>query len=181
MTLFLFIFAMPGTLHANAETDKQKTYKDTDVSLRFVQLGPEQIGSFYEGREFKKTAIEKLMSACYVTVIINNLSDDFLWVDIAKWEFIRDGKKIARLDRTYWSKQWDKINLKQAHRSTFSWTLMPAERNLYPQESVGGRIPIQMQSEPFTVVLNFPTGEKKQGKMKTVKVDGVTCKQSNKE
>jgi len=176
----LFLFAISVTLHANAATDEQKTYQDEDVSLRFVQLGPEQIGSFYEGREFKKSAVDKLMSACYVTVIINNLSDDYLWVDTARWEFIQKGKKIPQLDRSYWNKQWDEISLKQAHRSTFNWTLMPAERNLYPQENVGGRVPIQMQSEPFTVVFNFPTGKNKQGKIKTVRVDNVVCKQNDK-
>jgi len=164
---------------ANAAETKQRTYKDQDISLRFIPFTPRQIGSFYEGREFEKAAIDKLMKACYVTVIIKNLSDDFLWIDTDKWEFIRNGKKITQLDRHYWNKQWDEIGLKQAHRSTFSWTLMPAERDLYPQEGVGGRVPIKMQTKPFTVVLNFPTGENKQGKMKSVKIDQLTCKQDN--
>ncbi|VAW62204.1 hypothetical protein MNBD_GAMMA09-300 [hydrothermal vent metagenome] len=159
-----------------ADDDKQ-VYTDKEVYLRFIQLTPRQIGSFYEGREFKKAAVDKLMAACYVTVIIKNKSEDFLWVDINQWEFLQKGKKIKQLDNAYWKKQWDEIKLKQAHRSTFGWTLMPAERNLYPQEDVGGRIPIPMQTEPFSVVLNFPTGENKQGKMKSVKIDNVICKQ----
>ena len=157
-----------------------QVYKDDEVYLRFVQLTPRQIGSFYEGREFKKEAVDKLMKSCYVTVIVNNRSDDFLWVDISKWEFSLNGKKIVQQDRNYWNKQWDEINLKQAHRSTFNWTLMPAVRNLYPNEDVGGRIPIPMQTEPFTVVLNFPTGENKQGKVKSVKMENVICKQDDK-
>ncbi len=165
-----------GTL---AATDDKQVYSDDDVYLRFIQLTPRQIGSFYEGREFKKSAVKKLMKACYVTVIIKNKSTDFLWVDISKWAFSLRGKKIKQLDDAYWEKQWDEINLKQAHRSTFGWTLMPAERNLYPQEDVGGRIPIPMQTEPFSVVLNFPTGENKQGKIKSVKIDNVICKQDD--
>jgi len=162
-----------------AESKDNQVYKDDEVYLRFVQLAPRQIGSFYEGREFKKEAIDKLMQSCYVTVIVNNRSDDFLWVDISKWEFSLKGKKIVQQDRAYWNKQWDEINLKQAHRSTFNWTLMPAVRNLYPKEDVGGRIPIPMQTEPFTVVLNFPTGENKQGKVKSVKIENVICKQDD--
>ena len=163
-------------LQADVQTQEKMIYTDDDVYLRFIQLTPQQIGSFYEGREFTKAAVDKLTASCYVTVIIKNRSNDFLWVDIAKWEFSQNGRKIIQQDRAYWNKQWDEINLKQAHRSTFNWTLMPAERNLYPQEDVGGRIPIPMQSKPFTVVLNFPTGENKQGKIKTVKMQNVICK-----
>jgi len=163
-------------LQAKEQAQDKMIYQDDDVYLRFIQLTPHQIGSFYEGREFKKAAVDKLTASCYVTVIIKNRSDDFLWIDIAKWEFIQNGRKIIQQDRTYWNKQWDEINLKQAHRSTFNWTLMPAERNLYPHEDVGGRIPIPMQTKPFTVVLNFPTGENKQGKTKTVKMENVICK-----
>jgi hypothetical protein len=178
---FFFAMIITQSIAANAATDvKTDTYKDADVYLRFIQLTPGQIGSFYEGREFSKAAVEKLMASCYVTVIIKNRSNDYLWVDISKWEFIQNGKKIIQQDREYWNRQWDEINLKRAHRSTFSWTLMPAERNLYPLEDVGGRIPIPMQTKPFTVVLNFPTGENKQGKMKTVKIDNVICKQDDK-
>jgi len=167
-------------INVYAAKQEQLIYTDDDVYLRFVQLTPSQIGSFYEGREFNKKAVELLMASCYVTVIIDNKSDDFLWIDIARWDFIQNGKKIIQQDRKYWAKKWDEINLKQAHRSTFSWTLMPAERNLYPDEGVGGRIPIPMQTQPFSVVLNFPTGENKQGKMKSVTIDNVVCKQDEK-
>lgn len=164
----------------SADEQKTSVYEDDDVYLRFIQLTPSQIGSFYEGREFNQAAVKKLMSSCYVTVIVKNKMNDFLWIDIAKWKFSLKGKKIIQQDRAYWEKQWDEINLKQAHRSTFSWTLMPAERNLYPDESVGGRIPIPMQTEPFTVVLNFPTGDNKRGKVKSVTIDNVICKQDKK-
>jgi len=174
------IFSCLAGLNAYAATDENRVYQDDDVYLRFIQLAPSQIGSFYEGREFNKDAVNLLMASCYVTVIVDNKSDDFLWIDIAKWKFKQGDKNIVQQDRKYWDKQWDKINLKQAHRSTFNWTLMPAERNLYPEEGVGGRIPIPMQSKPFTVVLNFPTGENKQGKMKTVRIDNVVCKQDEK-
>ncbi len=175
---YLVLFLIVPVLNVNAATEKKQIYQDDDIYLRFIQLTPAQIGSFYEGREFSKAAVDKLMSSCYVTVIIKNKSKDMLWLDISAWQFSLQGKKIIQQDRAYWNKQWDEINLKQAHRSTFSWTLMPAERGLYPQEDVGGRIPIPMQSKPFTVVLNFPVGENKQGAMKTVTMHNVICKQN---
>ncbi len=166
-----------SAFNLHAATENKNIYSDDDIYLRFIQLTPHQIASFYEGREFSKAAVDKLTASCYVTVIIKNKSDTFLWVDIAEWKFIANGKNILQQDRSYWDKQWDEIGLKQAHRSTFNWTLMPAVRDLYPQEEVGGRIPIAMQNEPFTVVLNFPTGENRQGKLKTVTMENVVCKQ----
>lgn len=152
-------------------------YEDKAVFLRFVEFTPAQIGSFYEGREFSKAAIEKLTAVCYVTVVVKNKTDDILWLDLAAWEFSLGGKIFTPLSRGYWQQQWDAIEMKKAHRATFGWTLMPQLRNLYPDEGVGGRIPIPMQSKPFSVTLNFPTGKNKQGKLKSLTINHLVCKQ----
>lgn len=161
------------------EKDKNITYEDKDIRMRFVQFTPQQIGAFYEGREFNKAAIKKLMAVCFVTIILKNKTDDTLWLELDHWNFNNDGKSFNRLTRAYWQEQWDEIDLKQAHRSTFSWTLMPATRDLYSGEAVGGRIPIPMQNEPFSLTLNFSTGDDKKGKVKSVNIDNITCKQED--
>jgi len=166
--------------NASIAADKKLIYEDDDVYMRFIEFSPEQIGAFYEGREFAKAAIDKLTASCYVTAIIENKSKDFLWLDMPRWEFKLNGKSIPQRDINYWEKQWDEINLKQAHRSTFSWTLLPTEVDLYPEEDVGGRVAIPMQTEPFVVVINFPTGKNKQGKVKTVVMENMICKQDEK-
>lgn len=152
-------------------------YEDKDVFLRFVEFTPAQIGSFYEGREFSKAAIEKLTAVCYVTVIVKNKTDDILWLELDAWEFSQGEKIFPRLSRDYWQQQWDTIDLNKAHRATFGWTLMPQLRNLYPDEGVGGRIPIPVQLKPFSVTLNFPTGNNKQGKLKSFTINNLVCKQ----
>ncbi|VAW57715.1 hypothetical protein MNBD_GAMMA07-2595 [hydrothermal vent metagenome] len=157
--------------------DENRAYEDKDVMLRFVQFTPQQIGSFYEGRGFNKQAVNKLMASCYVTVIVKNKTNNILWVDLDRWEFIQQGQSFYRQSRAYWEQQWEKINLKQAHRSTFGWTLMPDVRNLYPNEGVGGRIPIPMQTQSFTLTLNFPTGDNQQGKVKSITMKNLYCKQ----
>ena len=176
---FRFVILMLINFNAFAAEDAPLSYEDQDIRLRFVQFTPQQIGAFYEGREFSKAAVEKLVKSCYVTVILKNKTSDILWLDLDQWEFSLNGKKFNRHTRAYWEKQWDDIKLKKAHRSTFNWTLMPAVRNLYPQEGVGGRIPIPMQSASFSLTLNFPTGKNKQGKMKTVKIEKLTCIQND--
>lgn len=152
-------------------------YEDKDVFLRFVEFTPAQIGSFYEGREFSKAAIEKLTAVCYVAVIVKNKTDDILWLDLDAWEFSQGEKIFIPLSRDYWQQQWDAIDLNKAHRATFGWTLMPQLRNLYPDEGVGGRISMPVQLKPFSVTLNFPTGNNKQGKLKSFTINNLVCKQ----
>lgn len=57
---YLILFLLVPVLSVSAATEKKQIYKDADVYLRFIQLTPAQIGSFYEGREFSKAAVDKL-------------------------------------------------------------------------------------------------------------------------
>jgi len=161
----------------NAEKKKKNAYEDDEIYLRFVYRSPEQITAFYEGREFPKSAITRITQTCYVTVIIKNKTDDVLWLELDNWIFEKNKQIIKRYKRPYWKKQWEEINLPQAHRSTFGWTLMPDVRDLRPQEGVGGSIPIPKQTGNFSVTFNFATGSDKKGKMKTVKIPETYCKQ----
>ena len=169
------VLAVEQTSVKDVPSTNERVIEDEDVLLRFISLSSQQIGSFYEGREFDKAAVTKLMSSCYVTVIITNKTNDILWLDLDAWTFNQNGQSFKRQTRAYWDRQWDEIGLTQAHRSTFGWTLMPDVRNLYTNESVGGRIPVPMQSKTFSVTLNFPTGANKQGKEKSIKVDDMSC------
>ncbi len=170
--------AQDGNVGQNKVSIKEKpSFEDKDIMLRFVSFTPQQIGSFYEGREFSRQAIKKLMESCYVTVIVKNKTNDILWLDLDKWVFKQQGKIFQRQTRDYWKKQWEAIDLPQSHRSTFGWTLMPVVRNLYPNEGVGGRIPIPMQTMPFNLTLNFPTGENRRGKVKSITMKDLICKQ----
>jgi len=173
----MFLFAI--NVSAADKPDEKRVYEDEDIMLRFVEFTPQQIGSFYEGREFNSQAVKKLMASCYVTVVVKNKTNDILWLDLDRWVFDLQGKVFQRQTRNYWKKQWEQINLKPAHRSTFGWTLMPDVRDLYPDEGVGGRIPIPMQKKPFNLTLNFPTGKNKQGKLKSIAVKNLICKQDD--
>lgn len=173
--IFLFLALHLATPLIAAEK-KQNVYEDEDIYLRFVYRSAEQVAAFYEGREFPKSAIERAVQSCFVTVILKNKSDDIIWVDINNWVFEKNGKKLERYKQSYWDKQWEELKLKQAHRSTFSWTLFPETRDLQVDENVSGNIPLPMQTESFSLTLNFSTGENKKGKMKTIKVNDMYCK-----
>ena len=171
----LLLVLLPGA-PLNAAEQNKNVYEDDDIYLRFINRSAEQVAAFYEGREFPKVAIARAVKTCYVTVILKNKSDDILWFELDNWLFQQNGKTIPRFKQSYWNKQWDELKLKQAYRSTFSWTLFPETRDAHPGESVSGNITIPMQAHPFSLTLNFARGENKKGKMKTVKLNDIYCK-----
>jgi len=176
ITLFsssIFALIMSSSLIA-AEIYRPK-YEDEQIMFRIVERTPENISAFYQGREFKKTAIDEISNTCYVTVIVKNKTQTTLWLELDNWQFSRNGKPIKRIKRDYWKKRWDAIGLNQAHRSTFGWTLMPESRDLRPDEGVGGSIVIPKQSKPFTVIANFHTKPDKSGPIKIVTTHGAKC------
>lgn len=176
ITIF-FVFASLFTTASFAATanEYRPKYEDNDIMFRIVGRTPENISAFYQGREFSKQAIDEILNTCYVTVIIKNKTQNTLWLELDNWQFSRNDKPIKRIKRDYWKKRWNTINLKQAHRSTFGWTLMPDSRDLRPDEGVGGSIVIPTQSKPFTITANFHTKPDKSGPIKTVTINGAKC------
>lgn len=175
----LFIVLLPTSPLMAAEK-KKNVYQDEDIYLRFIYRSSEQVAAFYEGRGFPKAAIERAVQTCYVTIILKNRSDEVLWFELDNWWFHKNGKTISRYTQSYWNKQWDELKLKQAYRSTFGWTLFPESRDARPGESVSGNITIPKQTYPFSLTLNFARGENKKGKMKTVKLNDIYCKDAEK-
>ena len=180
--LVIFLFCSVSYADSPVEKKKKKNvYEDNEVYLRSIYRSPEQIAAFYEGREFPQAAINRITQSCYVTIILKNKTSDVLWLELDNWEFHQGKTQIFRYKRPYWNKQWDEINLKQAFRSTFGWTLMPDVRDLRAGEGVGGSIPIPMQSEKFSITLNFATGKDKKGKIKSVTLPDIHCKSDSEE
>lgn len=151
------------------------SYEDDKVAMRLVLRNQEQLAGFYLGREFGAAAVDKILETCFFAAIINNKSYDVLWLDLDHWQFQRGNKTIPRLKRDYWTEQWREIDLPQRHQSTFGWTLLPETRDLRRDESAGGNVAIPMQPEPFTLTARFHTGPNRQGPVKTIVFEDVTC------
>jgi hypothetical protein len=160
---------------ALAADDKPLVYEDDEVYMRLVLRTPAQLSAFYQGRQFNQAAIDKILETCFVTPIIRNKTLDLLWLELDRWTFTAGGPPIARLKRDYWPPRWEETGLSQAHQSTFGWTLMPEERDLRLDESVGGSVVIPTQTRPFTLAANFPTGADKQGRTKTIVFGDIRC------
>ena len=169
----LLLLSLPVSV--NAAEKPRLMYEDDEVYVRLVLRSREQLQAFYQGRQFPGRAIEEILATCFITPIVKNLSLDVLWLDLDDWRFAVGVKPIARVKRDYWAARWQEIDLKQAHRSTFGWTLMPERRDLRLDESVGGSVVIPTQKQGFTVRARFKTGADGKGPMKEVVFDDVAC------
>lgn len=175
LTILATLLGQPSLIAA--EKPPKFTYEDEQIYMRLVLRTPEQLTAFYQGRQFKQQAIDKILETCFVTPIIKNKYFEVLWLELDNWQFMDNkNQPIKRITRDYWDQQWQKIQLKQAHQSTFGWTLMPEVRDLRFDEGVGGSMVIPWQEEPFKVVANFHTKPDKKGPLKTVIFEGVTCR-----
>ncbi len=171
--IFLLIF-FSGSLQAEKK-EKGLRYEDKDIKVRIFLRSPDQMQAFYEGREFPIAAIKEITKTCNITAVIKNKSKDILWLILNEWEFKSDNKTITRIDRTHWNKIFKAANLKQAHRSTFGWTLLPENRDLRPDEGVGGGVTIPGNIKTVDLVLNFPTGKNKTGPLKSITINNISC------
>jgi len=160
------------------EKDKL-VYEDDDIYMRIVLRTADQLSAFYQGREYPRIAIDEILKTCFVTPIVKNKKFDYLWLELAEWQFNSEGRPIKRIDREYWKIRWREVKLSQAHQSTFGWTLMPEWRDLRFDEGVGGSVVIPMQDRPFTLAARFKTGEDKKGPLKRVTFEGLKCLPQN--
>jgi hypothetical protein len=150
-------------------------YEDAQMAVRIVMRTPDQLTAFYLGREFNRAAIDKIRETCFITPIIHNKTLEVLWLELDEWQFSQGDRIIPRIKRDYWPEKWREAGLSQAHQSTFGWTLMPEVRDLRLDEGVGGSVVIPMQSRPFKLTMTFHTGADRQGPVKTVVFEDLTC------
>ena len=159
----------------NNKADEGAKVENDFFRMRLIPRTPEQMAAFYEGRGFPEAARNIIKTTCFFTTGFRNKSDKVIWLQLANWHFYTAKGEVKRLDRDFWNQQWDTIQLAQASRSTFGWTLLPEERDLQPHESVGGNIVLPMTNEPLTLKAYFVTGQNKRGTGINVEFRNVRC------
>ncbi len=170
--------SLPGfpPLHA-AETPEGPSVENRWMKLRLIPRTPEQIAAFYEARGFPGRAVEVLAQSCFITAIIRNRSDDVVWLELDRWRFESPAGTIERLDRAYWKARWQQLNVPQASRSTFGWTLLPEVRDLRPAEPAGGNVTLPQTDSTFGLEARFYTGADKSGEEIVVRFENLQCPQ----
>ena len=143
------------------------------VSVSISPRTPEQIEAFYSARGFPAPALKALAQACFFTVGIRNGSDDVVWLELDRFALKDDsGKRVARITRPQWKKRLQAFKVPQASQSTFGWTQLPEQRDLQPDEPVGGNFAIPRQSGSVHLTMNF----RREGKPElTFEFPGLRC------
>lgn len=144
--------------------------------LKATVRSPVQISAFYEARGFPAQATTLLARHCFITVIVRNRSDRVVWLEPGRWA-IRggEGNTVTPLSPGYWERQWDKIGLSAAKRSTFRWSQLPQSRDLQPHEPVGGNLSIPRIPGDFTLDTAFATGSGGSGPVIRARFPGLRC------
>jgi len=172
--LLASLFLVISTL-TRAETQPTRSVEDDSLFMYLRLNTPDQMAAFYEARGFTDEAIARLRQTCFVMAHIENRGNEIIWLELRNWHFLTRQGEIHRLDRNYWDRVWDEIDLPQASRSTFGWTQLPAERDLHPGEPVGGNVILPATVEPFTLRADFLTGKERRAGMISVRFENLRC------
>ena len=166
-----------STAREGAADDKSKRIEFENAVLKIIVIPRtrEQMKAFYEGRGFPQAAIAAIAEACFMTVVINNKTDDILWLELDNWLFHSEAADVKRLDRGFWSQRWETLHVPMANRSTFGWTLLPEWRDLQAGEGVGGNITMAFTELPFQITAKFNRGAEKHFSPLTVQLQQLQC------
>jgi hypothetical protein len=170
--LACLMFSLP-TL-AKEKKDKNR-YEDKDIVFRVVPRQPDNIVAFYQGRKFPQRAVEEIRKSCYITFLMRNKSNTIMWLDLENWRFSSEDKNFSRLRRPYWTAKWQALDIPQSFQSTFGWSLLPEQRDLHPDEPVGGSVTFTFTDKPIVVEARFKRGKNKDQGEKVIRFDQVRC------
>jgi len=172
-----------GTLLATSAFGINRPYpgpfvENDDILMLLIPHTSEQMAAFYEARGFPTAALELISNSCFVTVHIENKSERVIWLETANWNLSSNNIPVQRLGKEHWDNRWDEINLPLANRATFGWTQLPVQRDLQPDEPVGGNIVLNGSIRKFNLEARFLTGRDKRGGMLEVRFQDVECPES---
>ena len=145
------------------------------LHIRLEPRTPQQMAAFYEARGFDRAMIDVLRTQCYITVLIENRSQDILWLDLAQWRFANADGEVSRPDRNSWKERWQTMDIPLAHQSTFRWTLLPERLDFRPGEREGGNIVLPRLGKPLRIDARFERGKDRDGQPIDLTVDAVFC------
>lgn len=172
LTLWLILLSLFNSIAAAADN---LSFESAQLTVRLSPRTPQQMAAFYEARGFSREMIDILNEHCFITVSINNKSDDILWLDLNQWGFEDINGAVIREDRAYWRKRWANMQIPLAHQSTFRWTLLPEKLDFRPGEHEGGNIILPRRGQPMTITARFDTDEKRDGTPIHINFKNVQC------
>lgn len=172
---------LPGMAQAITTTTTQEVVIN-GLTITVRTRTATQIAGFYEARGFPDSALELLARHCFMTVTIQNLSKQVVWLEPGRWRVEQGAESRVLLGAEYWRQQWRKNGLSPAKQATFRWTQLPKKRDLQPNEPVGGNITLLRmsgrkpgKSSQFSINAVFATGQDRLGGDIHARFQGLSC------
>lgn len=162
--IFLFILvciSSNSVFGATLQSDgpARWSYQDNAVRIRVIARPDQGMAAFYEARGFPKPTLKVFSNKCFLTVSILNKSYPVLWLEPDRWEVrTADGKTLQRYSLDYWYKEFDSAGVPVNVRAAFRWTQLPEQRDLRPDEPVGGNITLPAMKEKVLLLMKFDIG-----------------------
>jgi hypothetical protein len=176
LPFLVFSLLLSASVLAAVPVSPNRNELHDGVSFRIAPGRPDAVAAFYEARGFPPPAIRALRESCFLSVVIRNQRSDVVWLELDRWRFIDDtGRAVERLARPYWDARWDRLGLPATNRATFGWTQLPEQRDLRPDEPVGGNVLVTPPPGRFRLEARFATGVNKSGPEIVVRVDDLIC------
>lgn len=176
LALCLVLLTMPVTA---ATWNPDRKIDLPELTLQLMSRSSEQMQAFYEARGFPVGMLKEIEAVCFFTIGVNNNTSDTLWMDLSRWQaHDQHGKPLVIRNRSQWRQRWKQLGLPLSNISTFSWTVMPDARDLYPQERIGSNVTIERTARsmgPITLTARFPRGKDRQGGEVAVKLEKLKC------
>jgi hypothetical protein len=171
----VLVLASFGT---GAQTRPKRTGGTVQDGVRVWNRAPSGDGmaAFYQARGFPPEAIAEIRSHCLLTFGLHNQRADKIWLDLKRWRFQGpDGRELQRVSEADWRVRWNRLGLAAGYRATFRWTQLPEQRDLHPDEPVGGNLALPRVDGPIQVTARFATGPAGQGDDLVIRFEPLQC------
>ena len=110
--------------------------QDEGASIRLVQRLPDQTRAFFMARGFSADQAELIAQSCVFQTVFKNISNESrpspIRYTLRDWTVRRDGVTGTLKTREDWAAQWEALNVSQAARIAFEWSLFPTHQTYQP-------------------------------------------------
>jgi len=136
-----------ATVSGGADSDTGLRWWQVDgpaLSLRLMQLLPDQTRAFFLGRGFPSEAADAFARRCVFQAIANNhaaANGPAIGSELSRWRVHADSTaaRPPLLERD-WQPRWAEMGVPQSARLAFRWALFPTEQRFAPGDGNWGMV-----------------------------------------
>ena len=172
----VLLLSLPAGVQAADKPPIRFSFSGQGLTVHAMPRTPDQMTAFYAGRGFPANMLTPISHVCFLTVSMRHTRRDAVWLEPSRWRIVdAEGHSVQRLNRDFWNRVWETMQAPPASRATFGWSQLPENRDLQPEEPVGGNITIVQPRGPFTLEMPFATGQDKKGPEIVARIKDLVC------